>query len=124
IKCMRTPPLSILITRDCGLFKSNARESAAVEEISSRLEFRNGRPACYGGLAEILQCGESLQQPDADAGDGAGQESDAGDHHQDAHGMLDLAEMSLHPREQRGELLDHEGRQQERDSEPRGIYRE
>src|SRR6185436_1583327 len=87
IKCMRTP-LQVFddVRPRPGLFRSGARETAPAAAIWSSLEFRNGRPACYGGLAEILQCGESLQQPDADTGDGAGQEADAGDYHQDTHG--------------------------------------
>src|SRR6266702_8132033 len=96
---------------------ADARETplAATVAASSCPEFRLGWPACYRALADILQRRERLQQPDADAGDGTGQKSDAGDHHQHAHHALDAVEMPFHPRKQRGELFDHESRQKEGD---------
>jgi two-component sensor histidine kinase len=75
-------------------------------------------------LAKTLQRGKCLQQPDADGGHRAGEKTDAGDDHQDAHRPFDVDEMALHPREHRGKLLDHEGRDQERDAEPGGVNRE
>src|SRR6266567_333224 len=112
-KFMRTPlgVLSLCETAACGLFKSSAREKRSPplwRQVGHGKSFARAGPLVTAALAEILQCGESLQQPDADAGDGAGQETDTGNDHQYAHGALDRVEMPLHPREQRGELLDHE----------------
>ena len=51
-------------------------------------------------LPDRLQRRKRLQQPDAHIGDRAGEEADAGDHHQHTHGALDIDELALHPREQ------------------------
>jgi hypothetical protein len=51
-------------------------------------------------LPDRLQSRKCLQQPDADIRDRAGEKADAGDHHQDAHGALDIGELALHAREQ------------------------
>ena len=100
----------------CGCPMARALASRSIARRWRGLRRRPNRNVCNAG--------KRLQQPDADIRDRAGEESNAGDHHQDAHGALDIDEMALHAREQRRELLDHEGRDQEGNAEAGGIDRE
>src|SRR5882757_11007360 len=95
MKFMGNPPCEYAVAAGhAGPPEINARKTARPQWIRPRhgRSFAAVGPLVTGGLAEILQRGECLQQPDADAGDRTGQETDAGNHHQYAHGALDRVE--------------------------------
>ncbi|SPP96842.1 protein of unknown function [Bradyrhizobium vignae] len=121
---------SVLLLAD----RSGRQLFSTVTTETANLPLRNNREIVervfaskapqYSDLPDRLQRRKRLQQPDAHIGDSAGEKADAGDHHQDAHGALDVDEVPLHAREQRGELFDHQRGDQKGNAEARGVDRE
>src|SRR5262249_32765805 len=77
--------------------------------------------SCYTGLADILQIGERVQQPNTDRRDASGGKCHPSGDAQHAQWAVDIVRMPADAREERRETFDRETSQQKRDSKTCGI---